>query len=325
MPKPIQGIHHITGMAGDAQRNLDFYTRQLGMRLVKRTVNFDDPGTYHFYFADEIGHPGTVLTFFPWGDARKGRRGAGQVAVTGFRVPQGSMGFWADQLERLGITASGPHGRFDDEVLAFADPDGFLIELTAEPGTGSLPGDDQLTYPGGGIPAEHAIRGFAAPTLYSTNPAETANLLTNVFGFREVGQSGKRVRFTSGEGAGTTVDVEDHTGEDGGRMGAGVMHHIAWRATDDADQLEWRERLTGLGFEVTPVMDRQYFHSIYFREPGGVLFEIATDPPGFLYDESVETLGSALRLPPWLEPKRDQIEQLLPPLVLPQPDRQSAD
>ena len=325
MPKPIQGIHHITGMAGDAQRNFNFYTQQLGMRLVKKTVNFDDPGTYHFYFADEIGHPGTVLTFFPWGDARKGRRGAGEVGVTGFRIPQGSMGFWVDHLKRLGLSTSGPRMRFDDEVLAFSDPDGFVIELIVEPRAGSLPGDDQHYYPGGGIPAEHAIRGFAAPTLYSTDPAETAHLLTEVFGFREAGRMERRTRFTAGQGAGTTVEVEDHTGEENGRMGAGVMHHIAWRAYDDADQLEWREKLTGLNFEVTPVMDRQYFHSIYFREPGGVLFEIATDQPGFLYDESVETLGSALRLPPWLEPKRDQIEEILPPLVTPQPDRRSAD
>ncbi len=315
----IRGIHHITAIASDPQRTLDFYTHALGLRLVKLTINFDDPGTYHFYFGDEAGRPGTILTFFPWTDVRRGRKGLGQVAVVAFRIPAGSSGFWLDRLQQMGITASGPFTRFDEEIITLLDPDGLQIELAAPSAVqGNVAAQ---TWEGSPVPAEHAIRGFAGPTLLVNSFEKTAALLSDTFGMRQVAQSGPRCRFSAGEGNGAQVDMEIRSNEMPGRMGAGVVHHIAWRTPSDAQQAEWRETLVRLGFDVTPILDRQYFHSIYFREPGGILFEIATDPPGFATDETIETLGSGLKLPPWLEPQRAAIERSLPPLRLPAEQR----
>ena len=314
MSESIQGIHHLTGIAGDAQRNLGFYTRVLGLRLVKRTVNFDDPGTYHFYFADETGTPGTIMTFFPWAQAKRGTRGLGQVAVVGFSVPADTLGYWKERLEGAGTSVSAPFRRFDEEVLTFLDPDGLQLELAARDEMAALP-----AWEGGPVPAQQAIRGFSAPTLLLANAEGSANLLAKTFGLRQIDQQGPRMRFRGEASSGSLVDIEVRPNEQRGRMGPGVMHHIAWRTRDDQSQLEWREKLIGLGYEVTPVMDRQYFHSIYFREPGGVLFEIATDPPGFTLDETVEELGHALRLPPWLESRRAEIEGILPPLTFDEP------
>ncbi len=319
MPEPIRGIHHITAIAADPQRNLDFYTQVLGLRLVKLTVNFDDPGTYHFYFGDAAGHPGSILTFFPWGNIRRGRHGTGQVGMVAFNIPQNSTGFWSDRLKQHGITASSPFRRFNEEVLPLLDPDGLPLELIASDRevTGSAP------WAANGIPAEQAIRGFSHPTLLLEGFEQTANLLTDVFGMTQVQQAGARFRFSAADGngagiAGGQVDVEVRPNEQPGGMGAGVVHHIAWRAKDDAAQLAWREILVEKGLDVTPVMDRDYFHSIYFREPGGILFEIATDPPGFAIDEPADALGSQLKLPAWYEPRRAEIEAVLPPLRLPQ-------
>lgn len=325
MLTPLNGIHHITGIAGEPQRNLDFYTGVLGLRMVKRTVNFDDPGTYHFYFGDYEGHPGTILTFFPWPDARRGRRGQRQVSDVAFGVPSGALGYWKERLEGQGISTAAVFQRFDEEVLRFLDPDGLSLELVAREELDGTPGWED-----GPADARHAVRGFAAPTLLLHDLEPTAALLDGLFGLRPTLQQGERHRFSAGDGIGQQVDIEVRPTEQMGRGGAGGIHHIAWRAESDEQQAAYRELLISRGFEVTPIIDRTYFHSIYFREPGGVLFEIATDPPGFTVDESVKELGSALRLPAWFEPRRASIEAILPrlevaPLGVPQTGRKLKD
>ena len=309
MRKPIAGIHHVTAMAGDPQANVDFYTGVLGLRLVKKTVNFDDPGTYHLYYGDEVGHPGTIMTFFPWPLARRGVQGAGQATVTAFSVPEGSLGYWTERLRRLEVAFDDPQPRLGEEVLTVLDPDGLKLELVARAG------DDRQGWRGGAVPADKAIRGFDGVTLTEWNLDVTERVLAGTMGFRRMGEEGSRVRFEVGPGgAGTRVDVLASPSAKRGHVSAGTVHHVAFRAADEADQLAWREAIDGSGLYVTPVLDREYFRSIYFREPGGVLFEIATDPPGFTRDETVESLGSGLKLPPWLEPSRERIEAALPPV-----------
>ena len=309
MNEQIAGIHHVTAIARDPQANYDFYSGVLGLRLVKKTVNFDDPGTYHFYYGDETGTPGTILTFFPWPMARLGSRGAGQATVTAFSVPEGSLGYWSERLASLGVDAESPHPRFDEEVLTFRDPDGLLLELVARAG------DPRTPWAAGPIPERFAARGFYNVTLSEWNPAVTAELLTGTMGFRLVAEEGGRMRLASGSGgAGSRVDLLATPSAARGVISAGTVHHVAFRAASDTEQLAWQGELAARGLHVTPVQDRQYFHSIYFREPGGVLFEIATDPPGFTLDEPVAELGSGLKLPPWLEPSRERIEAVLPPL-----------
>ncbi len=309
----VLGIHHITAMAGDAQANVDFYTRVLGLRLVKRTINFDDPATYHLYFGDRVGAPGTLLTFFPWGAGSfRGRIGTGQVAVTSFSIPIASIDYWKDRLARLDIAAAGPATRFDGAVLSLRDRDGIQLELVAGAG------DARPGWSNGEIPAEHAIRGFHHASLSLSGYERSAGLLTGTLGFRAAGEEGNRFRFVTGDGTpGTIIDLVCEPGRMRGNMGAGVVHHIAFRAADDEAQRELRQRIVAAGHDATPVLDRNYFHSIYFREPGGVLFEIATDPPGFSIDESVAELGSGLKLPPWLESERGEIEAHLKPLAVP--------
>lgn len=309
----ILGIHHITAMAGDAQANVDFYTRVLGLRLVKRTVNYDDPATYHLYFGDGTGTPGTLLTFFPWGAGSfRGRIGTGQVSVTSFSIPAASISYWKDRLARLDIAASGPTTRFGGEVLALRDRDGIQLELVASED------DARAGWPNGDVPAQHAIRGFHHASLSLSGYERSAGLLTSTLGFRPVGEEGNRFRFVAGGGTpGTIVDLVCEPGRMRGNMGAGVVHHIAFRAADDAAQSVLRQRIVDAGHDATPVLDRNYFHSIYFREPGGVLFEVATDPPGFSIDESIPELGSGLKLPPWLESDRAEIEAQLKPLAVP--------
>jgi glyoxalase family protein len=310
MRKPIAGIHHVTAMAGDPQANVDFYTGVLGLRLVKKTVNFDDPGTYHLYYGDEVGHPGTIMTFFPWPLARRGVQGAGQATVTAFSVPEGSLGYWTERLRRMDVAFDDPKPRLGEEVLTVLDPDGLKLELVARAG------DDRQGWRGGPVPADKAIRGFDGVTLTEWNLDVTQKVLADTMGFRRVGEEGNRMRFEVGPGgAGTRVDVLASPSAARGHVSAGTVHHVAFRAADEADQLAWREAIDDSGLYVTPVLDREYFHSIYFREPGGVLFEIATDPPGFTRDETVENLGSGLKLPPWLEPNRERIEASLPPLA----------
>jgi glyoxalase family protein len=304
----IAGIHHVTAIASDPQRNLDFYTGILGLRLVKLTVNFDDPGSYHFYFGDHPGRPGTILTFFPWPLAKRGRQGAGFTHATAFRVAPGSIDAWLKRLGdarvELGVTTT----RFGQRVLPFRDPDAMPLELIEDPGVPTGAGPD-------------LIHGFHSVTLNSSDPAATSRLLTESLGFRRTGSDDQRTRFAAAESEtpgslGQYVDVLN-TREGAGKLGAGVVHHVAFRARSDQEQGQWFTLLSDAGEHVTPVQDRSYFRSIYFREPGHTLFEIATDQPGFATDETVETLGSALRLPPPYEPRRAEIQRALPPIRLP--------
>lgn len=310
MTKAILGIHHITAIAGDPQRNIDFYTGLLGLRLVKVTVNFDDPGSYHFYYGDGRGNPGTILTFFAWPGARRGRQGNSQVTGTSFAVPQGSLPFWLERFAAKDITFSSPYERFKEQVLPFADDDGLRLELVETPVS-----DAPQTWKGADVPQEFAIRGFQSATLSETGYERTAALLTDTMGFRMVGQEQNRFRYeVDSGGAGKIVDVVCAPGGTDGRVAVGTVHHIAWRTPDDAQQRDWRSEIGSLGYNISPVMDRIYFHSIYYREPGGILFEIATDVPGFAVDEPLEKLGSSLMLPPWLEAQRPRIELALPPI-----------
>ena len=301
------GIHHVTALSGRIDRTLDFYRRVLGLRLVKRTVNYDDPHTYHLYFGDESGQPGTVLTFFPWPDGARGRIGLGQVAVTAFLIPEGSLSFWLDRLIAAGVRYEGPERRFGEQVLSFVDPDGMLIELVATSPAAHLSGWD-----GGELPAEHAIRGFHGVTLWQNGDPGTRELLVGPLGFRVHGEEGTRVRLAGTAPVGSLVDLRQVGGFWRGAGGVGTVHHVAFRAPTDAAQDQVRRRLTDAGLVVTAVRDRQYFRSIYFREPGGVLFEIATDGPGFTTDEAPAELGGRLTLPGWLEPERGRIEAGLP-------------
>lgn len=311
MPDPIAGLHHVTAIASDPQRNLDFYTELLGLRFVKRTVNFDDPGSYHFYFGDDTGTPGTILTFFAWPGASRGSRGVGETTATAFSVSDGALEFWEKRLHKAGVPAEREPDRFGKRVLAFADPDGTRMELV-----GDAEGDARRNPRTSDVPGEKSIRGFSGVTLCAVGFELTANVLEKM-GFAAAGSEGNRFRFASASGAlGSHIDVLVQSELMYGRMGAGTVHHIAFRAKDDAEQLKWREEMKALQLNVTPVLDRTYFHSIYFREPGGVLFEIATDPPGFALDEPVETLGETLKLPTWLEKKRAAIEEFVPPIVL---------
>jgi glyoxalase family protein len=314
MEPPILGIHHVTAIASDPQRNLDFYTEVLGLRLVKRTVNFDDPGTYHLYFADEVGSPGTILTFFPWPQAAHGSPGVGQVTVTSFSVPDGSLNYWERRLLSAGTPAERSGRRFDEEVLTLADPDGLKLELVAH----SRVAVDR-TWKGASVPGEHAIQGFYSVTLCEQGYESTVEVLETM-GFRKVAEQGNRFRFDVGEGgAGARADVLCASEAPYGRTAAGSVHHVAWRVSDNNSQQSWRRRLVSEHLNVTPVLDRCYFRSVYFREPGGVLFELATDPPGFAIDEPVERLGETLKLPPWLEPHRKEIEHALPSIQLRKP------
>jgi glyoxalase family protein len=314
MDKGIFGIHHVTAIASHPQRNLDFYTGVLGLRLVKLTVNFDDPGTYHLYYGDELGNPGSILTFFPWPGARQGRRGNGQVAVVSFSIPELALGYWQERLRGHGLSLGEVSRRFDEEALVFLDPDGMQVELVAHQGAELKP-----SWPESPVPSKYAIRGLHSVTLWEQSLEDTVGLLAGTLGFLPVREVGQRFRFgVASEGLGALLDVIHRPNGEYARGGAGTVHHVAWRTPNDAQQLAWQAELARRGLHVTQVMDRQYFHSIYFREPGGVLFEIATDPPGFTLDESARQLGQALKLPPWLEPQRPDIEAILPKLRLPQ-------
>lgn len=311
MPPAIAGLHHVSAIVGPPQRNVDFYTGVLGLRLVKRTVNFDDPSTYHLYYGDGLGRPGTAMTTFPWPNAVPGRAGRGMASATAFSVPAGALDPWMGRFADRALDFDAPVVRFGETVLAFADPDGLPLELVAHTGAESAPG-----WTDGPVPAEHAIRGFHSVTLALGDPAPTARVLADVFGWAEAGDEDGRLRFVApGSGMGSVIDLVQT--DERGRPGAGTVHHVAFRARDDAEQAAWQDALRTAGLHATEMKDRQYFRSIYFREPGGVLFEIATDGPGFTTDETVAGLGTALQLPPWLEARRADIERRLPPLTLP--------
>jgi glyoxalase family protein len=301
MEKTILGIHHVTAIAAAPQLNLDFYVGFFGLRLVKKTVNFDDPGTYHFYYGDETGTPGSILTFFPWPGARRGRHGSGQAAVTSFAVPKASISRWQERARKAGVSIDPVTTRFGEEVLGLRDPDGLQLELI-----GSLEG------------GRDAIVKIHSATIANKIAEPTVQLLTETMGFRLSGEEGDRLRYeVAGGGPGAIVDILPTPDLARGIGGAGTVHHIAWRTPDGHQQLRWQQRLMQLDYHVSPVMDRQYFQSIYFREPGGILFEIATDPPGFTVDEPVESLGTGLMLPPNYEKSRRQIELGLPPVTEP--------
>jgi glyoxalase family protein len=311
--RTIAGIHHITAIAGDPQRNLDFYTTALGLRLVKLTVNFDDPGTYHFYFGNDNGTPGSILTFFPWVGIRRGVIGSGQVTATTFAVTLQSIPYWETRLTGHGVNAIQGGERFGERLIAFTDPDGLPLEIVATPHA-----DPAAAWKNGPVDGEHAICGFHSATLSEEGYEQTARLLQDTMGFALVGNEGNRFRYkASGGGAGAIVDVLCTPDGQQGRLGAGTVHHIAWRTPDDDQQAIWLKDLAALGYNVTPIIDRTYFHSIYYREPGGVLFEIATDPPGFAIDEPSEHLGERLMLPSQYESMRAALEQTLPKLALP--------
>ena len=313
MPNASTGLHHVTAIATDPQRNADFYHAALGLRLVKTTVNFDSTGTYHLYFGGEAGEPGTLITFFPWPGAPGGRRGTGQATTVSFSVPEGSLGWWHEHLKERGVAVGAPSTRSSEEALGVRDPEGLDLELVAHPH--ALP---RPPWEAGPIPAEHAVRGLHSVTLTEAGFEDTAELLTGTLGFQLVEDAGNRYRFATGTGGtGALVDVRCCPESPQGLVAAGTVHHVAWRTPNDTEQVRWRETLVGRGLNVTPVLDRQYFHSIYFREPGGVLLELATDPPGFTVDEPLMRLGRALKLPPWLEPDREAIEASLPRLSVP--------
>jgi glyoxalase family protein len=307
----MPGIHHVTAIAGDPLKNLDFYTCGLGLRLVKKTVNFDDPSTYHFYYGDETGRPGTILTFFPWTTAAAGRRGVGETHQTAFRVPLRSIGYWTQRFIEKGIPHQALEKRFGEPVLSFTDSDGMALALVGVAGAENEPGSSN-----GEIPSEHTIRGLQGVTLLLDSAEKTAAILTDVFGFREVAREGSVTRFAAaGDANGSVVDIHEAEGLLRGHQGRGSVHHIAFRAADDAQQAQMAEKLIRAhGRHPTEQKDRNYFRSIYFREPGHVLFEIATDIPGFAVDEPVETLGRDLKLPKFLEARRKEIEGALPVL-----------
>jgi catechol 2,3-dioxygenase-like lactoylglutathione lyase family enzyme len=318
---PIPGIHHITAICGDPQRNLDFYTGLLGLRLVKKTVNFDDPGTYHLYYGDGLGSPGTIVTFFAWllppTLSARARQGTGQITATPFSIPASSMEFWIDRMAAAGVDFGGPEERFGESLISLVDPDGLPLELVAR-GDGAT----RTPWREGPVPPEHAIRGFSGATLCLDGYERTAMLLTQTMGLREIGHEGSRFRFQVGEDDdAATIDLHCQPEGEPGRMGIGAVHHIAWRTPSADAQRQWRRVLAEAGLDVTPVLDRVYFESIYYREPGGVLFEIATDLPGFTVDESPTELGTHLKLPPWLEPRRERLKARLQELRLPVPSR----
>lgn len=304
------GIHHVTAIAGPARRTLDFYTRTLGLRLVKKTVNFDDPTTYHFYFGDEAGRPGTLLTFFPWAHAARGRLGAGESQEIAFQVPEGAIGYWMHRFVERSVPHEPLGKRFGETVLTFADPDGMRLTLVAVPGAEREP-----AWSDGQIPAEHAIRGLHGVTLLVADAVPTGTILTDVLGFTETGREGPTVRYRAEAEVGGIIDVRAVGDFPRGRPGAGSIHHVAFRATDDAAERAMANVLTAKhGLHVTGQKDRNYFRSVYFREPGGILFEIATDDPGFAIDEPATLLGRELKLPRFLEARRQEIEAVLPEL-----------
>ncbi len=309
MSHPIPGIHHITAITGPPQPNVDFYVARLGQRLVKTTVNFDAPDTYHLYYGDTVGTPGTILTFFPFVDAGPGRNGPGMAIAVAYAVPSGDLDAWRERLAEHGIGSWQPTTRFNQRFLTFTDPDGLKLELI-ESDDSNASGTSSLDH------------GFHSVTLCVSDPAPTARVLTDLFGYEPAGQETidgvERLRFQSpSHGRGSIVDLIRPTDRSSAIQGAGTVHHVAFRAETPERQREWRERILEYGLRPTPVIDRQYFEAIYFREPGGILFEIATDPPGFTTDETVDELGMHLKLPPQYESRRSELEGVLPPIQMP--------
>ncbi len=315
--KSVTGLHHVTAIAGPAQENLDFYAGVLGMMLVKKSVNQDDPGTYHLFYADAEGHPGTDLTFFPWAQAAPARPGHGLSNEVALAVPRGSLAWWGPRLERYGVPIGGAETRFGEKALHFRDPhrlDIALVEAEARGARSFTPGEASP------VPAEHQIRGLHGARLRELHLGPTTAFLTEVMDFSHVGTEGGWHRYAvAGGGSGAFLDLAETPDSPRGFWGVGSIHHLAWRVDDETHQLALRKRVEGASRRPTPVIDRFWFKSVYFTEPGGVLFELATDGPGFAVDEDPAHLGEALVLPPWLEPQRKKIESVLPALTPPRP------
>lgn len=311
MENKIKGIHHITAIAGNAKRNFDFYTRVLGLRLVKKTVNFDDPYTYHFYYGDTVGTPGTILTFFPWEGIATGRRGARQVTEIGYSVPANSLDFWLKRLDENNVIYNKPAEKFGEQYLTFLDPDGLKFELTVPNGA-----DNRQPWESSDVTSKNAIRGFHHITITSNKIEATAKILTDIFGYRLLEQEVNRYRFiTDASETAALVDLVEVPGEAAGHVAGGSVHHVAFRVSDEQVLMNFREKIVALGLNITDKIDRNYFYSLYFREPGGVLFELATENPGFITDETVEQLGQNLKLPAQYEGQRKEIESKLPSLT----------
>ncbi|TDW29861.1 ring-cleaving dioxygenase [Cryobacterium psychrophilum] len=307
------GLHHVTAIGGAPQNNINFYIKGLGLRLVKKTVNFDDPSTYHLYYGDDSGRPGSLMTFFPWKNVPAGRIGAGQSTTTAFSVPAGSIGWWESHFAALGIDSRISTTDSVEERLSLRDPDGLQLDLVA-----SSVADPRAPWDSASVPAEFAVRGQHSSVLTVRDAAGTAQVLTQELGMHLVSEQGDRLRFAAGDGAaGHIVDVIVDPGAQEGLTAGGTVHHIAFRVPDGETQQVWRQQLVDHGYQVTQILDRQYFTSIYFHEPGGVLFEIATDTPGFDIDEPLLELGRSLKLPPWLEPSREAIEHAVIPIEIP--------
>ncbi len=309
MTGKIKGLHHITAIAGDPLRNFDFYTHTLGLRFIKKTVNFDDPGTYHFYYGDEQGHPGTILTFFPWGAGiPRGRRGTGMATEIAYIVPEGSLDFWTGQLEKYQVIHNKTEMKFGEKVLAFFDPDGLKLELVESKNANAL-----VPWETNDIKAVYATRGFHGITLSVRDIQATAEILTDIFDYSLAGSEGPGSRYvTAATPHAAIVDLIALPTEKRGHVANGTVHHVAFSVKDDATLEHFREKIAAHGLQATPVIDRNYFHSVYFREPGGVLFEIATEVPGFTIDEPLAQLGSQLKLPAQYESRRMEIEAALP-------------
>ena len=311
MENKILGLHHITAIAGNAQRNYDFYTKTLGLRMVKKTVNFDDPQTYHFYFGDEIGSPGSILTFFPWANVKQGKDGAGMATEIGYSVPKGSLEFWKDRFEEYNVRHFQISEQFGERKLLFQDPDGLKLSLI------ETEKDERKGYVTSQVSEKVAIKGFHSVTLTLNNNAATAEILTEILGYQKVKTEGNITRYKTPtvENA-AIVDLLELPELPRGINAGGTNHHVAFRVKDEEDLMEMRRKVVNKGLQITEKINRDYFYSLYFREPGGVLFEIATDNPGFATDETVEELGSTLQLPDRYEGYRDQIEKALPTLKL---------
>jgi glyoxalase family protein len=311
----VNGLHHITAISGPAQENLDFYAGVLGMRLVKKSVNQDDPGTYHLFYADAEGHPGADLTFFPWAELAPPRIGHGLAVEVSLEVPAGSLNFWGPRLEKYGTPLGAIETRFGDRVLPLVDPHGLKVALVE---SGSARPRAFTPWDGSPVPPERQVRGLYGAQVWEREADSTDRFVTDALGFERLGTDHGWTRYGFRDAAGV-LDVREAPEARRGAWGVGSIHHLAWRVRDDAHELEMRARVEAAGGRATPVIDRFWFKSVYFKEPGGVLFELATDGPGFAVDEDPGHLGETLVLPPWLEPDRERIEQVLPQLIMPVP------
>lgn len=306
MNEHYKGIHHITVLAGNAQRNADFYVQSLGMRLVKKSVNQDDPDTYHLFYGNANGSPGSGLTFFPWPMARQGKPGLGEAVTVALAVPPDSVAFWAERFGKEDIDFDGPYDRFGQQAIGFKDPDRLQLQLVFDERAGQLPGWEKGT-----VPAEYGIRGFSGTTLRLKEHKPTARVLKNIFEFEETSHHDNAWLYTTDAPIGGSVIIEEGEPKPSAN-GRGIVHHVAFRAKDDDELTTLREKVIDMGLNPTEVIDRHWFHSVYFQSPGGVLFEIATDGPGYDVDEDPDKLGQKLILPPWLESRREMIEKRLP-------------